>query len=51
MSSDRARRPFCSVSATSIVDQLEAAHLLGLKRLRGAACACTPSLEPLLARG
>ncbi|MBV9605553.1 MAG: hypothetical protein JO027_10615 [Solirubrobacterales bacterium] len=25
--------------------------LLGLKRLRGAACACTPSLEPLLAPG
>jgi phosphatidylinositol-3-phosphatase len=25
--------------------------LLGLSRLRGAACACTPSLAPLLARG
>lgn len=25
--------------------------LLGLRRLRGAACACTPSLGPLLARG
>jgi hypothetical protein len=25
--------------------------LLGLRRLRGAACPCTPSLQPLLARG
>ncbi|HYB28693.1 MAG TPA: alkaline phosphatase family protein [Solirubrobacteraceae bacterium] len=33
----------------SVLQTIE--DLLGLKRLRGAACACTPSLEPLLARG
>jgi len=30
--------------------QQTAEDLLGLRRLRGAACACTPSLQPLLAR-
>lgn len=49
----------CTVTATSLVDQLAAVDhystlqtiedLLGLPRLRGAACVCTPSLEPLLA--
>ncbi|HUA44818.1 MAG TPA: alkaline phosphatase family protein [Solirubrobacteraceae bacterium] len=33
----------------SVLQTIE--DLLGLKRLRGASCACTPSLEPLLARG
>ena len=33
----------------SVLQTIE--DLLGLRRLRGAACACTPSLEPLLARG
>ena len=33
----------------SVLQTIE--DLLGLPRLRGAACACTPSLEPLLARG
>ena len=33
----------------SVLQTIE--DLLGLSRLRGAACACTPSLEPLLARG
>ena len=32
----------------SVLQTIE--DLLGLKRLRGAACACTPSLQPLLAR-
>jgi hypothetical protein len=33
----------------SVLQAIE--DLLGLRRLRGAACACTPSLQPLLARG
>ena len=33
----------------SVLQTIE--DLLGLRRLRGAACACTPSLQPLLARG
>jgi hypothetical protein len=33
----------------SVLQTIE--DLLGLMRLRGAACACTPSLAPLLARG
>jgi phosphatidylinositol-3-phosphatase len=33
----------------SVLQTIE--DLLGLRRLRGAACACTPSLGPLLARG
>jgi phosphatidylinositol-3-phosphatase len=33
----------------SVLQTIE--DLLGLARLRGAACACTPSLQPLLARG
>ncbi len=33
----------------SVLQTIE--DLLGLKRLRGAACVCTPSLQPLLARG
>jgi hypothetical protein len=33
----------------SVLQTIE--DLLGLKRLRGAACACTPSLGPLLAKG
>jgi phosphatidylinositol-3-phosphatase len=33
----------------SVLQAIE--DVLGLKRLRGAACACTPSLQPLLARG
>jgi hypothetical protein len=33
----------------SVLQTIE--DLLGLSRLRGAACACTPSLEPLLAKG
>ena len=33
----------------SVLQTIE--DLLGLTRLRGAACACTPSLQPLLARG
>jgi hypothetical protein len=33
----------------SVLQTIE--DLLGLGRLRGAACACTPSLQPLLARG
>jgi hypothetical protein len=33
----------------SVLQTIE--DLLGLPRLRGAACACTPSLQPLLARG
>ena len=33
----------------SVLQTIE--DLLGVRRLRGAACACTPSLEPLLARG
>jgi hypothetical protein len=32
----------------SVLQTIE--DLLGLRRLRGAACACTPSLQPLLAR-
>jgi hypothetical protein len=31
----------------SVLQTIE--DLLGLRRLRGAACACTPSLQPLLA--
>ena len=33
----------------SVLQTIE--DLLGLRRLRGAACRCTPGLEPLLARG
>jgi hypothetical protein len=33
----------------SVLQTIE--DLLGLRRLRGAACPCTPSLQPLLARG
>jgi hypothetical protein len=33
----------------SVLQTIE--DVLGLERLRGAACACTPSLAPLLARG
>ncbi len=33
----------------SVLQTIE--DLLGLRRLRGAACGCTPSLEPLLAKG
>jgi phosphatidylinositol-3-phosphatase len=33
----------------SVLQTIE--DLLGLRRLRGAACACTPSLQPLLAAG
>lgn len=33
----------------SVLQTIE--DLLGLRRLRGAACACTPSLAPLLSRG
>jgi hypothetical protein len=32
----------------SVLQTIE--DLLGLRRLRGAACACTPSLQPLLGR-
>jgi hypothetical protein len=33
----------------SVLQTIE--DLLGLRRLRGAACTCTPSLQPLIARG
>jgi hypothetical protein len=33
----------------SILQMIE--DLFGVRRLRGAACACTPSLAPLLATG
>ena len=48
----RARRHATLAMPTDHYSVLQTVEdLLGLRRLRGAACACTPSLAPLLARG